>query len=58
MSSAACSLIAADDLRVRMARGRHRDAGREVEEQVAVDVLDRQALAADRHDRIGAGEAR
>jgi len=34
------------------------DAGGEVEEEVAVDVLDRRALAPDRHDRIGAREAR
>ena len=34
------------------------DAGREVEEEVAVDVLDRQALAADRDDRVGARQAR
>ena len=34
------------------------DARREVEEQVAVDVLDGQPVAADRHDRVGPGQAR
>ena len=33
---------------MRVARGGHRDAGGEVQEEVAVDVLDRQALPADR----------
>ena len=46
------------DLRVGVARRVDRDARREVEEQVAVDVLDRQTLPADRHDRVGAGQAR
>ena len=46
------------DLRVRVAGRGHRDAGREIEEEVAVDVLDRQAVAADRDDRVGAGQAR
>ena len=46
------------DLRVRVAGRGDRDAGGEVEEEVAVDVLDGQALAADRHDRVGAGQAR
>ena len=46
-----------DDLRVRVAGRVDRDAGGEVEEQVAVDVLDRQAVTADRHDRIGPRQA-
>ena len=46
------------DLRVRVARGVDRDAGGEVQEEVAVDVLDRQAVAPDRHDRVGTREAR
>ena len=45
-----------DDAGMGMARRVDRDAGREVEEQVAVDVLDRQALATNRDDRIGARE--
>ena len=47
-----------DDLGVGMAGRVHRDAGGEVEEEVAVDVLDRQAVTADGHDRIGARQAR
>ena len=47
-----------DDLRVRVAGGVDRDAGGEVEEQVAVDVLDRQPLAPDRDDRVGPRQAR
>jgi hypothetical protein len=47
-----------DDLRVGVAGRVDRDTGREVEEQVAVDVLDRQAITADGHDRVGAGQAR
>ena len=46
-----------DDVRVGVAGGRDRDAGREVEEQVAVDVLDGQALGADGNDGIGARQA-
>ena len=45
-------------LRMRVARRGDRDARREVEEEVAVDVLDGQALAADRHDRVGPRQAR
>ena len=41
-----------DHLRVAMPGRGHRDAGREVEEEVAVDVLDRQPLPANRHDRV------
>src|SRR3990170_7738619 len=41
-----------------MAGGVDGDAGREVEEEVAVDVLDRQALAANRHDRVRPRQAR
>ena len=58
MSSAACSLIAATTCGCAWPVEVDRDAGREVEEEVAVDVLDRQALAADRHDRVGARQAR
>ena len=47
-----------DDLRMRVAGRVDRDAGGEVEEQVAVDVLDGQAVATDRHDRVGARQAR
>ncbi len=47
-----------DDRRVGMAGRVHRDAGGEVEEEVAVDVLDRQAVAADGDDRVGARQAR
>ena len=47
-----------DDLRMGVAGRVDRDPGREVEEQVAVDVLDGQALAADGHDRVGARQAR
>jgi hypothetical protein len=47
-----------DDLRVGMTGRVDRDAGSEVEEEVAVDVLDRQAFAADRDDRIGTRQAR
>ena len=46
------------DLGVGVTGRGHRDAGREVEEEVAVDVLDRQAFAADGDDRVGAGQAR
>ena len=46
-----------DDVRVGVAGGGDRDAGSEVEEQVAVDVLDGQALGADGNDRIGARQA-
>src|SRR5262245_18108304 len=35
-----------------MARRGDRDARGEVEEEVSVDVLDRQAVPADRHDRV------
>ena len=45
------------DLGVRVAGRVDRDAGGEVEEEVAVDVLDGQALAADRDDRVGARQA-
>jgi hypothetical protein len=47
-----------DDRGMGVAGGVDRDAGGEVQEQVAVDVLDGQALATDRHDRIGARQAR
>ena len=47
-----------DHLRMRVPGGGDRDAGGEVEEQVAVDVLDGQAIAPDRHDRVGARQAR
>jgi hypothetical protein len=47
-----------DDLGVGMAGRVDRDPGGEVEEEVAVDVLDRQAVAADGNDRIGARQAR
>ena len=46
------------DLRVRVAGRVDGDAGGEVEEQVAVDVLDRQAFTADGNDRVGPREAR
>ena len=46
-----------DDVRVGVAGGGDRDAGSEVEEQVAVDVLDGQALGADGNDGIGARQA-
>ena len=45
------------DLGMAVAGRVDRDPGREVEEQVAVDVLDDEALAADRHDRIGPRQA-
>ena len=47
-----------DDVRMCVPRGIDGDAGGEVEEQVAVDVLDRQPLGTDRHDGVGAGQAR
>ena len=47
----------ADDAGMAVARGVDRDARREVEEQVPVDVLDGHAQPADRHDRVGAREA-
>ena len=46
-----------DDPLVAVARRVDGDAGGEVEEEVAVDVLDRQAVAADRHDGVGARKA-
>ena len=46
-----------NDVRVGVAGGGDRDAGSEVEEQVAVDVLDGQTLGADGNDRIGARQA-
>jgi hypothetical protein len=46
------------DLGMRMAGRGDRDPGREVEEEVAVDVLDRQAVTADRDDRVGPRQAR
>ena len=46
------------DLRVRVAGRVDRDAGGEVEEEVAVDVLDGQALAPDRDDRVRPRQAR
>src|ERR1700675_3573816 len=45
-----------DDLRMGVTGRGDRDPGGEVEEQVAVDVLDRQAVPPDRNDRIGARE--
>ena len=47
-----------DDLRVAWPVELTAMPGREVEEQVAVDVLDGQAIAADRHERVGARQAR
>jgi hypothetical protein len=47
-----------DDLRVTVTGRVDRDARREVEEEIAVDVLDREALPADRHDRVGTRQAR
>ena len=47
-----------DDLRVGVAGRVDGDAGGEVEEEVAVDVLDGQAIATDGHDRVGARQAR
>ena len=46
------------DLRMRVAGRVDRDAGGEVEEEVAVDVLDRQAFTADGDDRVGPRQAR
>ena len=57
MTDPACSAIAATTSRVGVAGRRDRDAGSEVEEQVAVDVLDGQTLGADGNDRIGARQA-
>ena len=57
MSSAACFAIAATDARVGVAGGVDGDAGGEVEEDVAVDVLDGAAVAAHGDDRVGAREA-
>jgi hypothetical protein len=42
---------------VAVAEAIHRDAGGEIEEEVAVDVLDDEAVATDRDDRVGAREA-
>ena len=47
-----------DDGRVRVAGGVDRDAGAEVDEDVAVDVLDLGTPAADRHEGVGARQAR
>src|SRR4051794_9037984 len=46
-----------DDLRMAMTRRIDGDTCSEIEEQVAVDVLDRQPLPADRHDRVRARQA-
>src|SRR5690349_1953677 len=46
-----------DDLRVAVTGRVDRDAGGEIEEQVAVDVLDGKPVPADRHDRIRARQA-
>ena len=46
-----------DDPLVAVAGRVDRDAGGEVEEQVAVDVLDLEPVAADGHDGVGAGQA-
>jgi len=43
-----------DDLRMAVAGGRHGDAGVQVEEEVAVDVLDDRARAAAGHEGIRA----
>ena len=45
------------DLRMRVTGRVDRDAGGEIEEEVAVDVLDDEAVAADRDDRVGTREA-
>jgi hypothetical protein len=58
MSSAACAWIAATTFGCEWPVELTGDAGREIEEEVAVDVLDGQALAADRDDRVRAGQAR
>ncbi len=42
---------------VAMAGRVDRDAGREIEEQVAIDVLDLQPVAAHGHDGVGPGQA-
>jgi hypothetical protein len=47
-----------DDLGVGVTGRVDGDPGGEVEKQVAVDVLDRQAIAADRYQRVGAWQAR
>ena len=47
-----------DHLRVPVAGGVDRDARGEVQEQVAVDVFDGHTQATNRHDRVGAGQAR
>jgi hypothetical protein len=47
-----------DDAGMGVAGRVDRDAGREVEEEVAVDVLDREAVAPDGDERIGARQAR
>ena len=46
-----------DHLWMRVTSRIDRDAGGEIEEEVAVDVLDRQALATNRDDRVGTGQA-
>ena len=48
----------AHDVGVAVAGGGHGDAGVEVEEQVAVDVLDHAALGPNRHHRVRARHAR
>ena len=51
------ALDGGDDVRVAVPGGVDRDAGGEVQEHVAVDVLDGAAEAAHGHDRVGAREA-
>src|SRR5260221_14514774 len=46
-----------NDLGMGVAGGVDRNPGSEVEEQVPVNVLDRQAVATNRNDRIGAWQA-
>ncbi len=46
-----------DDRRMRVTGGVDRDAGAEVDEEVAVDVLHRGTVAADRHEGIDARQA-
>ena len=58
ISRPACLRIARDDLGVAVAGGRDGDPGGEVEEPVAVDVLDHRHLRPTDHQRIGPGVRR
>ena len=48
-------LYGGDHMRMAMSRGSHGDAGREIEELVAVDIGHNDAAPALRHQRIGTG---